>query len=104
MCPDIGILADQPRIFLSGVDEPWGALSGLAVSLHNPNVLYSVPDNALPSSIFSIHVGDSFARIRERTSVTKDGVQALYDLEGIAIDTSIVRPKHDAGLLAGIRG
>jgi hypothetical protein len=27
--------ADQPRIFSSGVDEPWGALSGLAASLDN---------------------------------------------------------------------
>ncbi len=50
--------ADQPTIFSSGVDEPWGALSGLAPSLHEPDVLYAVPDNALPSSIFSIHVGD----------------------------------------------
>ena len=33
--------ADQPRIFSSGVDEPWGALSGLAASLRQADVLYA---------------------------------------------------------------
>ncbi len=61
-------------------------------------MLYSVPDDALPSSIFSIHVGDGFARIRERTPVTRGGEQVLFDLEGIVVDTSIARPKKIEGL------
>jgi hypothetical protein len=96
--------ADQPRIFSSGVDEPWGALSGLAASLDNPNVLYSVPDNALPSSIYSIHVGDSFVRIRDRMPVTRGGTPVLFDLEGIAIDTSIERPTKNAGFWLASEG
>ena len=96
--------ADQPRIFSSGVDEPWGALSGLAWSPYRPHVLYSVPDDALPSSIFGIHVGDGFARIRERTPVTRGGEQVLFDLEGIAVDTSIARPKKDAGFWLASEG
>ena len=79
--------ANRPRIFSSGVDEPWGALSGLAASPSNPQVLYSVPDDALPSSIFNIHLSDGFARISERTPVTRGGEQVLFDLEGIAVDT-----------------
>ena len=96
--------ADRPRIFSSGVDEPWGALSGLASSPFKPHVLYSVPDDALPSSIFSIHVGDGFARIRERTPVTRSGEQALFDLEGIVVDTSIARPKKGAGFWLASEG
>ena len=97
--------ADRPRIFSSGVDEPWGALSGLASSLSNPQVLYSVPDDALPSSIFSIHLGgDGFARISERTPVTRAGEQVLFDLEGIAVDTSIARPTKDAGFWLASEG
>jgi phytase-like protein len=95
---------DQPRIFSSGVDEPWGALSGLASGPHDPDVLYAVPDNALPSSIFSIHVGDSFARIRDRMPVTRGGTPVLFDLEGIAIDTSIERPRRNAGFWLASEG
>ncbi len=96
--------ADQPRIFSSGVDEPWGALSGLAASLRNADVLYAVPDNALPSSIYSIHVGDGFARIRDRMPVTRSGTPVLFDLEGIAIDTSIERPKKNSGFWLASEG
>lgn len=95
---------DRPRIFSSGVDEAWGALSGLASSLHNPNVLYAVPDNALPTSIYSIHVGDSFARIRDRMPVTRAGTPVQFDLEGIAVDTSIVRPNKNAGFWLASEG
>jgi Esterase-like activity of phytase/LVIVD repeat len=96
--------ADRPTIFSSRVDEPWGALSGLASSSFNPHVLYSVPDDALPSSIFSIHIGAGFARIRERTPVTRSGEQVLFDLEGIVVDTSIARPKKEAGFWLASEG
>jgi Esterase-like activity of phytase/LVIVD repeat len=96
--------ADRPAILSSGVDEPWGALSGLASSPYNPHVLYSVPDDALPSSIYSIHTGDGFARIRERAPVTRDGAQALFDLEGIVVDSSIERPRGHAGFWLASEG
>ena len=96
--------ADRPRIFSSGVEEAWGALSGLAASPFKPHLLYSVPDDALPSSIFSIHVGEGFARIRERTPVTRFFEQVLFNLEGIAVDTSIARPRKDAGFWLASEG
>ena len=96
--------ADRPTILSSGVDEPWGALSGLASSPYSPHELYSVPDDALPSSIYSIHTGEGFARIRERTLVTRDGVQALFDLEGIVVDSSIERPRGQAGFWLASEG
>jgi hypothetical protein len=96
--------ADRPTIFSSGVDEPWGALSGLASSLHNPDVLYAVPDNALPTAIYGIHVGESFARIRDRMPVTRGGLPVLFDLEGIAVDTSRARPKKNAGFWLASEG
>jgi Esterase-like activity of phytase/LVIVD repeat len=95
---------DRPTILSSGVDEPWGALSGLASSPYNPHVLYSVPDDALPSSTYSLHIGDGFARIRERTPVTRAGEQVLFDLEGIVVDTSIERPKRNPGFWLASEG
>jgi hypothetical protein len=89
--------ADRPTVLSQGVDQPWGALSGLAASPDNPNLLFAVPDNALPSSIYDISIDSGFARIGERVPVTRDGVQVLLDLEGITIDTSNVRPIKGAG-------
>ncbi len=94
----------QPTIESKGVAAPWGALSGLAASLSNPQVLFAVPDNALPSSIFQIHTGGPEARIHERVSITRLGIQALYDLEGIAVDTSIKRPRRNAGFWLASEG
>ena len=64
----------------------------------------AVPDNALPTSIYSIHVGDSFARIRDRMPVTRGGTPVLFDLEGIAVDTSIARPRKNAGFWLASEG
>jgi DNA-binding beta-propeller fold protein YncE len=96
--------SDQPTLFSRGFDEPWGALSGLAVSRFDPNLIYAVPDDALPSSIYSIHVGSSFARVRDRVTVTRDGTAVLFDLEGIAVDTSIERPAKNAGFWLASEG
>lgn len=95
---------DRPTISSRGVDEPWGALSGLAASPFFPNVLYGVPDSALPSSIFSILVVGTEAKIHERTPVTRQGQQMLYDLEGITLDTSIERPRWNAGFWLASEG
>ena len=87
----------RPRIRSASVREPWGALSGLAAASSHRDLLYAVPDNALPSSIFEIETGKPEAPIRELVPVSKDGVQQRYDLEGITLDTSIRRPRRRAG-------
>lgn len=82
---------DMPTIRSNRAGEAWSALSGLAADPKNSNVLYSVPDNALPSAIYRIHTGsDGEAILRVMAPVTRYGQQARYDLEGIAVDTSIV--------------
>ena len=80
---------DRPILRSSGVGEPWGALSGLAASRLSGHILYAVPDDALPSAIYRILLVDGRAKIGVAAPITKDGEQARYDLEGIAIDTSI---------------
>jgi Esterase-like activity of phytase/LVIVD repeat len=95
---------DRPVVFSGSEREPWGALSGLAASPENSHVLFAVPDNALPTAIYAIHVGDSFARLREQSLVTRGGAPVLFDLEGIAIDTSIVKPQHRAGFWLASEG
>ncbi len=95
---------DRPTISSKGVDEPWGALSGLAAHPFLPNVLYAVPDSALPSSIFSVIVLGPEAKIHERVAITRDGQPINYDLEGIAIDTSIKRPRWHAGFWLASEG
>ena len=89
--------ADRPLLESSSVDEAWSALSGFAADPANHQRLYSVPDNALPTSIFQIDVDNTRARVRELVKVTKNGVPQRYDLEGIAIDTSKVAPAAGAG-------
>lgn len=86
---------ERPQISSSGPDVPWAALSGLAGDPHRPNVLWSVPDNALPSSLYRIEVKGGNARLTS-TPIRVDGERARLDLEGIAIDTSI--RAHRAGL------
>jgi hypothetical protein len=90
----------RPRIESSSVREPWGALSGLAASAFREDVLYAVPDSALPSSIFEIRTGKSEAPIRELVPVSKDGVQQRYDLEGITLDSSIRKSRRAGYWLA----
>ena len=94
----------QPTILSRSVEEPWGALSGLAASTGNKDVLFAVPDNALPSAIFTIHTGGGFAGIGERSAVTRAGAQVLYDLEGITIDDSIERPHRKPGFWLASEG
>jgi hypothetical protein len=95
---------NRPQIVSDSVAEPWGALSGLAASRHNPQLLYAVPDNALPSAIFSIMLNGPHARIARHVPVTLFGQQTLYDLEGITLDISIRRPSRDAGFWLAAEG
>jgi hypothetical protein len=94
----------RPTISSRSVREPWGALSGLAASPDHDDILFAVPDNALPSSIFSIRVGEPDAPIREVAPITRNGQQVLYDLEGISIDHSIMRPRRNPGFWLASEG
>ena len=95
---------DQNRAQLAGDPAtPWGALSGLAGSA-SPQLLFAVPDNALPSIIYRIRTGGDVAAVEHHAPVTLNGEQAFFDLEGIAIDTSIERPAHGAGFWLAAEG
>ena len=104
-CPGAGIPRPISRGSSRAVSTNRGERSRASPSsLRQPDVLYAVPDNALPSSIYSIHVGDGFARIRDRMPVTRDGTPVLFDLEGIAVDTLDRASEEERGLLARLRG
>jgi hypothetical protein len=79
--------AEQPTLF--SMDAPFAALSGLTASPWGP-FLFAVPDDALPTRIYTIRVGGAFAPVRPVLDVTREGQQARYDGEGIAVDTSIL--------------
>jgi hypothetical protein len=88
--------ADEPVLFSKGRNASWAALSGLC---SNPtgNALFAVPDNAMPTAVYRVDIGGSYAEVRTLRSVTKNGTQARYDGEGICLDTSIVAPGPYAG-------
>jgi len=85
----------RPRLYSLNVSHPWAALSGL--TWRSPNYLEALPDNALPTSIFRIHVGGPFALTYALAPVKLMGEQARYDGEGIDIDDSILAPSWAAG-------
>lgn len=85
----------RPRLYSLNVTYPWAALSGL--TWRNPNYLEAVPDNALPTEIYRIHVGSPFALTYPLAPVTLMGEQARYDGEGIDIDDSILAPDWAPG-------
>ena len=90
-----------PRIRSAGAHKAWSALSGLAADLRYASVLYAVPDNALPSYIYRIDLaGDGNAALTHLTPITENGGQAKFDLEGIAVDTSILAPENAGFWLA----
>ncbi len=70
----------------TGAPIGWGALSGLAADPGDPNTLYGVSDSAYAvSRIYTIDVSEAPARITSYVDLAKDGAQAAYDLEGIAV-------------------
>ena len=91
----------SPVIRSAGSHQPWSALSGLAADPRDPSVLYSVPDNALPSTIYRLDLsGDGQALLSYLAPVTENGAQARFDLEGIVVDTSILAPENPGFWLA----
>lgn len=88
----------QPQL-ISKDTTPFSALSGLCRG-DLPGQFYSVPDNALPTTVFSIQTGTRFAGVLGALPVRRNGVQATYDCEGISRDTSIVAPANRGFWLA----
>ncbi len=83
----------QPQLYAADLRTPWAAISGLCGGIW-PGQFFAVPDNALPTAIYRIQAGRSFAPVTVVMPVRKNGVQARYDGEGICLDRSIVRPSH----------
>ncbi|MGE0143606.1 MAG: esterase-like activity of phytase family protein [Planctomycetota bacterium] len=93
--------ADQPALFSK--DSPWSALSGMAPSPVGP-FLFAVPDNALPTKIYAVRTGGSFAPVTPVIDVKLNGQQARYDGEGLARDTSILRSSFFGGFWIASEG
>ena len=89
-----------PVLESPGIEQGWASLSGLAADPRRESVLYAVPDAALVSSVLRIVLEGPRGSIRELFPVTEDGAQAKYDLEGIAVDTSIDAPDEPGFWLA----
>ncbi len=87
--------AAEPVLF-SKAGRSWAALSGLCAS-PSGEALFAVPDNAMPTAVYRVGIGGPYAEVRSVRQVTKNGVQARYDGEGICLDTSIVAPGPYAG-------
>ncbi len=85
--------ADQPTLFSADYVSPFAAISGMCDGFL-PGQFFAVPDNALPTEIYSIQTGAPFAPVRVVLPVRKDGVQARYDGEGICLDRSIAAPRN----------
>ena len=83
----------QPQLVAADLQTPWAAISGLAASSQF-GTFFGVPDNAVPTEIYSIRVGAPQAPVSVVTPVRLGGVQARYDGEGIAVDTSVAAPAN----------
>ncbi|MGD9694762.1 MAG: esterase-like activity of phytase family protein [Thermoleophilia bacterium] len=88
--------AGSPAVPQVRSKAPWAALSGLAADLRDSRVLWSVPDNALPSALYRIELRGASATLTQ-TPITIDGERARLDLEGIAVDTSRAAPRTRPG-------
>jgi hypothetical protein len=89
---------EHPVLLGTSVANPFAALSGLCPD--GPDAVFSVPDNALPTSIFRIQVGAPFAPVDLHRPVLRMGVQTRYDGEGIVVDTSIAAPANPGWWIA----
>jgi Esterase-like activity of phytase/LVIVD repeat len=81
----------QPQLVADDLATPWAAISGLCAGVF-PGQFFAVPDNAMPTAVYRIQTGLPWAPVKVALPVLRNGVQARYDGEGIARDTSIVAP------------
>jgi hypothetical protein len=93
--------ADRPALF--SARDAWSALSGFAAAPFG-DVLFAVPDDALPTRIYAVKVGGSFAPVAPVVDVKLNGEQARYDGEGIALDTSILGGRFLSGFWIASEG
>ncbi len=82
-----GLPFDPSRPLPFSFDGPFGALSGLDDA---PGGAFAIPDNALPTEIYYIGLQTPLAQVTPLIPVLRNGVQARYDGEGIAVDRSIL--------------
>ncbi len=93
------VSAEDPA---TGAPIGWGALSGLAPHASDANTVYAVSDSFYaPSRIFTVTLGEP-SEITSYVELSKDGEEAAYDLEGIALRdgggfwlVSEGNPEHD---------
>ncbi|MFC4307107.1 esterase-like activity of phytase family protein [Cohnella boryungensis] len=91
--------AKQPTISAKpGVS--WSALSGLAADAVNSSVLYAVPDVAMEPYIYRLDIKGGNAQLSHHLAVKENGKLANIDMEGIAVDTSIVKGDNPGFWLA----
>ena len=84
----------QPVLYSRDFETPWAALSGTCRG-DFPFQYFAVPDNAIsPTQIFSLWTGLPFAPVRRVLTLTRNNSPVGYDGEGIARDSSIVRPDN----------
>lgn len=72
----------------------WAAISGLAADAKNSNVLYAVPDIAMQSYIYKLDLKGGEAKLSHHVAIKENGKLASLDMEGIVVDTSIVKGKQ----------
>jgi len=81
---------NQPLLVRAIWSDSWAAISGMAGSSFSPDVLWGVPDNAMPTAIYGVLVGGPYADVGSVLPVRRNGRQARYDGEGICNDTSVI--------------
>jgi Esterase-like activity of phytase len=79
--------ASQPSIVSDSIDGEaigWLALGALSANPADPGTVFAASDNALkPSTIFTVDVTATPARITDRLAVTKNGAPQSLDVEGL---------------------
>lgn len=81
----------QPQIYSADLSTPWSAISGMCAGFQQ-GLFFGVPDNALPTTIYALQTGQSYAPVAAVLPVLRNGVQARYDAEGICLDRSMISP------------
>ncbi|WP_373231001.1 esterase-like activity of phytase family protein [Cohnella sp.] len=91
--------ANKPTI-VSKAGVSWAAISGLAADAKNSNILYAVPDVAMEPYIYKLDLKQGEAKLSHHVAVKENGKLANIDMEGIVVDTSIVKGKQAGFWLA----
>lgn len=91
---------DSHPTIVSKPGVSWAAISGLAADSKNSNVLYAVPDVVMEPYIYKLDLKDGEAKLSHHIAVNEDGKLASIDMEGIVVDTSIVKDKQAGFWLA----